>query len=116
MLATIRRKYRAVLMSIAEGCMARVMRMDWPGKSVDPITRMRDEVRALPDIVSGYIHHGMEERSILAARQKRRYDPGMMLNETFNRAQDKLADHGLTDLQMKALEIQKQTLERRARQ
>jgi hypothetical protein len=42
MFPTIRRKYRAVLMLIAEGCMARVMRLDWPGKSVEPIARMRD--------------------------------------------------------------------------
>jgi len=116
MLAAIRRKYRAALMRIAEGCMIRVMRLDWPGKSKEPLTRMRDEVRALPEIVSGYIHYGKDEAAILAARQARRYDPGAMLNETFNRAQEKRAGHGLSDLQLKALEIQKQTLERRARQ
>lgn len=114
MLTAIRRKYRSALMQIAQGCMARVMRLDWPGKSTEPLTRMREEVQALPKIVSDYVHYAMDERAVLAARKARRYDPGAMLNETFNRAQDKQADHGLTDLQMKALAVQKQTLERRA--
>jgi hypothetical protein len=72
-------------------------------------------VRALPRTVSAYVHYGMDERAILSARQARRYDPGAMLNETFNRAVENRG-HGLTPLQLKALEIQKQTLERLARQ
>lgn len=114
MLAAIRRKYRAALMAVAEGCLARVMRLDWPGSHDGPVQRMRDEVRALPEIVSGYIHYRKDEAAVLAARQARRYDPGAMLNETFNRAREKREEHGLTDLQMKALEFQKQSLERRA--
>lgn len=109
----IQKKYRAFLMWAAEAALVRVMRLDWPGKSIEPLDRMRKEVRVLPEIVSDYIHYGMNERQVLEAQQKRRYDPSAMLNETFNRAIE-TREHGLTDLQMKALEIQKRQLAHRA--